>query len=90
MSKKLINEVLKDYSIRGALKYTGEHNSILVICGQYLVPLVAMEVGYLQWCRAERRPACPSEPNSFITSRLIHIDQVIRLKVRQVMHIGIS
>ena len=48
MPKKLINEFLEDCSIRGALKYTREDNSILAIRGQYLVPLVTIEVGYLQ------------------------------------------
>jgi hypothetical protein len=52
MPKKLINEVLEDCSIRGALEYTRDYNSILAICGQYLVPLVTMEVGDLQWCCA--------------------------------------
>jgi hypothetical protein len=52
MPKKLINKVLEDCSIRGALKYTRQQDSIFAVCRQYLVPLVTMEVGYLQWCRA--------------------------------------
>jgi hypothetical protein len=54
--KKLTNEVLEDCSIRGALEYTREQDSIVAVCRQYLVALVTMEVGYLQWCRAYRRP----------------------------------
>jgi hypothetical protein len=47
MLQKLINKVLEYYSIGGALEYAREYDPILAIYGQYLVSLVAMEVGYL-------------------------------------------
>lgn len=48
MPKKLINKVLEDCSIRRALKYTRQQDSIFAVYRQYLVPLVTIEVGYLQ------------------------------------------
>jgi hypothetical protein len=47
MSKKLINEIFEYYSIHRALEYSREHDSILIIYGQYLIPLIAIEVSYL-------------------------------------------
>ena len=73
--------LLADWRVGRASEHTREDYTSLCICMQDLVPLVAMEIRYLQWCHTQRRPTGPSEPDSLITSRLVYIDRVIPLKV---------
>lgn len=82
MLNKLSYEALKYAGVCRAAEDTREDDPILGIHGQYLISLVAMELCYLKRGFAKWCPTCPSEPNPFITSRIINIYQVVRLKFR--------
>jgi hypothetical protein len=76
--QQLFNEIFKNGTVCGALKDACENNTILCICWQYLIPLLTLELGYLDWSHTQRGPASPSKPNPFIAARFIHVHQVIQ------------
>jgi hypothetical protein len=78
--EKLLNEILQYGRISLALEYSGQDNTVLCVRWQDL-SLVTVEFGYLQCRQAQRRPASAPESDSFVTSRLIRIDQIIRFEM---------
>lgn len=66
-----------------------EDNPILSTGWENPVLLITMEFSHLHRCYAMRRPASSSEAYPFITPRFIHINKMIRAKVKDEMEVCI-
>jgi hypothetical protein len=83
MVKKLLNEVFENSTISRSLKDSRKKNSFLIVRRQYLVPTVTVKTRNLHWCYAKRRLACASKANPPVASRLINVDELVRVEGRQ-------
>lgn len=80
MLEQLLNIVFEDGAVSCTLKHSRQQYPVLCVCWQYLAPLPTLVSGDLHRRRTERRPPCPPEPDSLITSRLIYIDKMAGAK----------
>lgn len=80
MVEKLLDKVFKYVAVRVALEHAKEKDAILGVGWQDMVSLPAVKASDLHRCYTKRRPSRSPEANSFITSRFIHIDKLIRSK----------
>jgi hypothetical protein len=70
--KKILNKLFKNNGIRGTTENSGQNNTILGICREYLIALIMVKLGDLYWCNTRRRPARASKSYSFVTARFIN------------------
>jgi hypothetical protein len=76
--KELLYEILKDSVVYGSLVDASEDNAVLCICRQYLILLLTLESGNLNWRYTKGRPSHPSKSTLFVTARFIHENIVIQ------------
>jgi hypothetical protein len=90
MVKKLLDEILIHVSVSGSLKDPGKEYAILRIRWKNLISTIPMKTSNLHRCYSERRPASSPEADPLITPRLIHINEMIQAKLRQIAQIIVS
>jgi hypothetical protein len=90
MGEQLLYVVLKHGAICRALKYSREQDPVLYVGRQNLILLIAVELGYLNWCYAEGGPAGSPETDALVAARLIDEDKVVQLELCQVVEVKVS
>jgi len=77
MMKKQLYIFLKYKPVSGTLKYLEKEHTILCISRENVIPMIPVEVSNLNRSYTERGPASSPEANSFITARLVDVNEMI-------------
>jgi len=81
MCEKLLDEILEYAAVSRSLEQAGKDNAILGIRRQDLISTLTTELCDLSRCYPKWGPACSSEADPLVASRLIHVDEVMRMEI---------